>query len=49
MTKQGIVTTSGKRRQIYDALKTSDLRRLEDVQFKTSWRRLIYVILRRPV
>ena len=35
-TKQDVVTTSGKRRRIYDALKTSDLRRLEDVQFRTS-------------
>ena len=35
-TKQDIVTTSGKRRRIYDVLKTSDLRHLEDVQFRTS-------------
>ena len=35
-TKQDVVTTSGKRRRIYDVLKTSDLRRLEDVQFTTS-------------
>ena len=35
-TKQDVVTTSGKRRRIYDVLKTSDLRRLEDVQFRTS-------------
>ena len=35
-TKQNVVTTSGKRRLIYDVLKTSDLRRLEDVQFTTS-------------
>ena len=32
-TKQDVVTTSGKRRRIYDVLKTSDLRRLEDVRF----------------
>ena len=30
-TKQDVVTTSGKRRRIYDVLKTSDLRHLEDV------------------
>ena len=35
-TKQDVVTTSGKRRLIYDNLKTSDLRRLEDVEFATS-------------
>ena len=35
-TKQDVVTTSGKRRRIYDLLKTSDLRRLEDVQFRMS-------------
>ena len=35
-TKQDVVTTSGKRRRIYGVLKTSDLRRLEDVQFTTS-------------
>ena len=29
-TKQDVFTTSGKRRQIYDVLKTSDLGRLED-------------------
>ena len=34
--------TSGRRRPIYDVLKTSYLRRLEDVRFLTSWRRLIY-------
>ena len=34
--KQDVVTTSGKRHQIYDVLKTSDLRRVEDVQFTTS-------------
>ena len=52
-TKQDVVTTSGKRCQIYDVLKTSDLRRLEDNHFTTSWRRLIYDVfpmsgLRRP-
>ena len=35
-TKQDVVTTSGKRRRIYEVLKTSDLRRLEDVQFTIS-------------
>ena len=35
-TKQDVVATSGKRRWIYDILKTSDLVRLEDVQFTTS-------------
>ena len=35
-TKPDVVTTSGKRRRIYDVLKTSDLRHLEDVQFGTS-------------
>ena len=37
---------SGKRRPIYDVLKTSDLRRLQGVQFRTSWRRLIYDVFR---
>ena len=35
-TKQDVVTTSRKRRGIYDVLKTSDLCRLENVQFTTS-------------
>ena len=35
-TKQDVITTSGKRRLIYDDLKTPDLRRLEDVEFTTS-------------
>ena len=35
-TKQDVAMTSVKRRRIYDVLKTSDLRRLEDVQFATS-------------
>ena len=34
--KQDVVTTSGKGRRIYDVLKTSDLRRHEDVQFTKS-------------
>ena len=46
MTKPNIVKTSGKRRLIYDALKTSYLRGLEEVQCTTSWRRLIYNVLR---
>ena len=41
-----VLTTFGKRRLIYDVLKTSDLRRLEDVQFTTSWRRLIYDVFK---
>ena len=45
-TKPDVVTTSYRRRLIYDVLKTSDLRRLEDVRFTTSWRRLIYVVLK---
>ena len=52
-TKQDVVMTSGKRCQIYDVLKTSDLRRLENNHFTMSWRRLIYDVfpmsgLRRP-
>ena len=39
-TKQDIITTSRKRRRIYNVLKTPDLCRLEEVQFTTSWRRL---------
>ena len=35
-TKQDVVTTTGKKRQIYDVLKTSDLRCLKDVEFTTS-------------
>ena len=35
-TKQDVIMTSGKRRRIYDVLKTPDLRRLEDVQFMMS-------------
>ena len=35
-TKQDVVTTSAKRCWIYDVLKTSDLHRLEDVQFMRS-------------
>ena len=45
-TKQDVVTTSEKRRRIYDVLKTSDLRRLKDVQLRTSWGRQIYDVLR---
>ena len=36
-TNLSVVTTSGKRRLIYEIFKTSDLRRLEDVWFTTSW------------
>ena len=35
-TKQDVATTPGKRRRIHDVLKTSDLHRLEDVQFRKS-------------
>ena len=45
-TKPDVVTTSCRRRPIYDALKTSDLRRLEDVWFMASWGRLIYNVLK---
>ena len=45
-TKSDVVKLSGKRRLIYDILKTSYLRRLKDVQFTTSWRRLLYVVLK---
>ena len=45
-TKQDVDTASGKRRRIYDVLKTSNLRRLEDVWFTLSWRRPIYDIFR---
>ena len=45
-TKQDVFTTSEKRHQIYDVLKTSYLSHLEDVWFTSSWRRLIYVVLK---
>ena len=45
-TKPDVVTTSYRKRLIYDVLKTSDLRHLEDVRFTTPWRRLIYVVLK---
>ena len=45
-TKQDVVTTSGKRRSIYDVLKMRGLRHLDDIQFRSSWRCLIYDILR---
>ena len=46
MTKQDVLTTPGKRRRIYDVLKKSNLRCLEDVQFRTFPIRLIYDVLR---
>ena len=49
MTKQDVVRTSGKRCRIYVVLKTSDFRRLEDVQFTTSCRRLVYNVLKTSV
>ena len=45
-TKQDVVTMSGKKGLIYDVLKTSDLRRLEDVHFTTSSGRPIYDVFR---
>ena len=45
-TKQDVVTTFGKWRRVYDVLETSDLLRLEDVQFTTSWRLLTYDVFR---
>ena len=45
-TKPDVFTTSGRRSRIYDVLKTSYLRRLEDVRFITSWRRLFYDVLK---
>ena len=42
-TKPDVAKTSCKRLLIYVVLKTSNLWRLEDVWFTTSWRRLIYV------
>ena len=53
-TKQDVVTTSGKRCRIYNVLKTSDLRPLEDVQlgrledvwFLMSWGRWIFDVLK---
>ena len=45
-TKHDVVTTSGKRRHIYDVLKVSNLWRLESFWFTTSWRGPIYVVLK---
>ena len=45
MTKQYVLTTSGKRCLIYVVLKTSNLLCLEDVWFTTSSGRLIYDVL----
>ena len=45
-TKPDVVRTSEKRCLIYDVFKTSYLRRLQDVQFMTSWRRFICVVLK---
>ena len=44
--KQDVVTTSRKKGQIYDVIKTSDLRRLKDIKFTTSWRRMVYDFLK---
>ena len=45
-TTPDIITTSGKRRRIYNVLKASNLCCLEVVQSTMSWRRLIYVVLK---
>ena len=45
-TKPNVLTTSGRRSLIYDILKTSDVRRLKDVRFTTTWRRLICDVLK---
>ena len=45
-TKPDVFTASGRRRRIYNVLKRSNLHRLEDVQFITSWRRLFYDVLK---
>ena len=45
-TKSNVLTTSGRRSLIYDILKTSDVRRLKDVRFTTTWRRLICDVLK---
>ena len=47
-TKLDVVTTSCKRHLIYDVLKTSDVRRLENFRFTTSWRSPIYEVLKIP-
>ena len=46
MTKPDVVTTSCRECQIYDVLKTLELRSLEEVEFATSWRHLIYDVLK---
>ena len=45
-TKPDVVKTSGRGRFVYDVLKTSDLRLLEDIWFAVSWGRLFYDILK---
>ena len=45
-TKPDVFITSGRRRRIYNVLKTSDLCSLEDVHFRTSCWRRIYVVLK---
>ena len=45
-TKPYVLTTPGRRRLIYDVLKTPDLCRFKDVRFTTSWRRLICDVLK---
>ena len=45
-TKPDVFMTSSRRRRIYDVLKTSYLRCLEDIRFMTSWERLFYDVLK---
>ena len=45
-TKPDVFRASGRWRRIYNVLKTSYLRRLEDVRFITSWRCLTYDVLK---
>ena len=48
-TKSDVLTTSGRGRLIFVALKTSDSRHLKDVWFATSWRRQIHDVLETSV
>ena len=54
-TKPDVLTTPGRRRLIYDVLKSSDLRRLQNVRFTsscwfaTSWRHQIHDVLEKSV
>ena len=46
ITEPDVVTKSGRRRQIFNVLETSDLRRFEDVQFMRSWKDRIYNVMK---